>query len=151
MKIIFLLLITMASAQAYANTIEKCLEQATNNQLLRELKLRLDGSGSGSSVYAFPTLSCFGSPHTINLSNQNGDESSVTMSTSSFSSCEVYSQQMADKLGSKISEPQVVAVCFGSNLERQLLSPDGSIKELNDISLSSSAQCHEKATEINQN
>lgn len=150
MKSFLIFLTTLISFSAMANNVEQCLQTATNNQLLKELKVRLDAGGTIATDYAFPTISCFGSTLTIRLLNKAGKESSQDVSTSSANNCETYATQMTNKLGSKVVEPQIVAVCFGSTLERQLLSPDGSIQELSSMNLSSATNCHKKATEINQ-
>lgn len=136
------------SVTAFGN-VSLCLEGATNDELLRELRTRLNSS-SVPAEYSIPTISCQGSIMSVRLLNENGKEAATKMSTSSSSSCTTFSNQIQNKLNGKVVAPTIIASCRGSILERRMLRQDGFIQDLADVSSSSSTQCKKEATTINQ-
>lgn len=128
--------------------VQLCLEDATNAQLLKELRFRLNAPTS--PVYSLPTVTCFGATMNVMLLNDAGVEATTTLIATSSFNCEKYSEQISAKVGSKIISPIMVASCRGALLERRMLKPSGVIQDLNDLNFTSSSKCDNKATEINQ-
>lgn len=147
LSILFLLTIafpTLSFAQS------RCLQQASDDDLLDELSRRLGNStGPIDDEISEATYTCNGQYFYISLVSPTGSEarSSVYVTSSTYCS-ELRSTLSTTKW--QISNPTTIALCNGQYLYRKQLTPSGSINDLNTQYLSSSSECVDTANEINR-
>ena len=127
--------------------VQSCLQNATDSELLREVELRMGVGGSGD--VAFATYSCNSRYLTVDVVDQDGNQSDSQFTASNSSDCKAYASDMTQYKGTTVKSGVVVAVCDSRYLKRILISAKGKISS-NQITLSNSSECKKKATEINR-
>jgi hypothetical protein len=125
------------------------LGSASNDQLIDELRYRLNaGSPGGSS--AFADYSCSGQYLYISLTGPDGSTKQQNYYTSSEGAC---TQQIGtlNAKKSKINTTTIAALCAGQYLYRIPLLPAGTFGNVTNQYMSSENACTEQAKLINGN
>ena len=142
------ILLALAAVLAYAPQASAVdLESATNQQILRELSRRLDGSGGGETASA--TYVCDSSGYLQLTLSGSTTPATRSIYTGSFQACNGQSSALnAHK--SEIRVATTIAACDSSGyLTQYLFRPNGTITDAGSTYTGSSNNCLPQAKQIN--
>jgi hypothetical protein len=141
-KIIFLAAILTASS-AFA---DRCLENASNSELLDEISRRMDGSGSGQGLSNL-SVYCNSYNLVVSLVDLNGQEKTIPTSLSTAQEC---SRQL-ELIGniSRYQSGSILKFCNSYNMARIQVRNDN-IQTLSPISFSTQVECEAQLRSVNR-
>jgi len=141
-------LLTIASILLSASTLFAIdLQQATNEQILGELRYRLS-NGSSNSGSAIADYSCSGQYLFVTLTGTAGTNNQENVYISGNPSCKEQAKILNEKK-SKINTVVVAAICNSNYLYRKVLKPTGEFGNTTEQYMQSEADCIAQAKLIN--
>lgn len=163
MKALFLTMVSvMVTASALANPVAtshrdrvgRCLQMATNSEILNELNYRLRSTSVPmpiSKEESVTSVSCDYS--TLNISTTNlttGDSNLQKVELGGSSQCAATVELINAALNSHLTKNKLIGTCDYSTLSKFMVTTEKQIKHLAKENYGSSSQCQTVAKQLNK-
>lgn len=127
-----------------------CLKTVSNDDLMAEVALRMN-STQVPQASAIPTFSCNFKTLTVSLVEAStGTEQREDISLTDPSSCTAIEQFLSTRIGNRtLSRATMIAGCNFKTLLRVSLNPSGTLKRLQDQTLTDPSACNVARDRIN--
>lgn len=150
-KLVLVFIFLIIPQILFAHSPSQCLKEASNSDLLSEVRSRMNGNGGndGESEVSLVNFMCDINTLHISLISQSGDEQSAEVDTLSGGDCNKQ-VQILSRSSHKIKKVKVVAACYGSDLYRFALTNKGNINELDTTTKINIEACMKEMKAINE-
>lgn len=150
--LLFASLVTFTSLSVFAQS--RCLQQASNDELLNEAASRMGNSSSRSSEIKVSFACVANSEVALSVVDiMDGRALNYKFGVGDFQQCESYANLLNKKLGNQtLTSGKVIALCGGSSqLVKVLVGSQVMVKEISRESTRDWQRCYADADRINLN
>jgi len=130
---------------------QKCLQMASNADLLNEVNRRMSYAEQPVQEDAIVTIGCnFNVLVSTRTDMTTGATESVQFNLGNSSQCETAQGLLQNKLNQNLNTNSIVAVCNFNVLNRFMLAANKKLTQLESTSFGNSSQCESAAKQINK-